>query len=778
MHRHLPPILIATVLSAAIGSAMAQPPDHANGKPPMFGKGHPFDVGDLPPGRMRDRLDALPVPARERALDWLHRFDFPAADLDALRIDDEGAVFYVDPVPPAAAPGEEEAAGAEDPSTEQAANAADNAFTLHSRIDAPHVVYLDFDGHTISGTAWNGSTDPLYARPFDLDGNPSSFSEAERAAIAEIWHRVAEDFAPFDIDVTTEEPASFDGYTGRVLITSKTDANGRAMPSNSGGGVAYVGVWGRSDYATRYSPALVYYDNLAKGTTYIAEASAHEFGHNLGLSHDGNGSTTYYAGHGSGNTSWAPIMGNSYSNNVTQWSRGEYSGANNTQDDLAIIASGLDWAGDDHADDLAGATPLALQADGQVLVSNPQHDPNNLYPENKGVIDDAADQDLFVVSAGAGQLELTVNPAWDAFYRTSKRGANLDIQAQLLDASGQTLASSDPASDTHAAVSASVTAGTYYLRVSGVGNGNYSDYASAGQYFVAGSVPPGGGAIDVPPQAAFNYGCMDLSCSFSDASGDADGSIVARAWDFGDGSSSTERNPGHSFAAAGSYNVTLTVTDDSGLTGNISRTVTASAPNTAPTAGFGFSCSDLDCSFNDSSSDGDGSVVTWAWDFGDGSGSSTRNPGHAYAAAGTYAVTLTVTDDDGASNSTTRSVTVTAAPADTEAPVITGFSPADGAEVSGSVTLSAQASDNRGVVSVAIYTDGELRCSGTTSASCSWNLRKVSTGAHTVRFEAVDAAGNKASRSITINVAGSTKGGGKTSDSDSGTSTKGKGRTK
>ena len=58
------------------------------------------------------------------------------------------------------------------------------------------------------------------------------------------------------------------------------------MPYNSGGGVAYVGVWGHSDYPAKYSPALVYYDNLASGTTYIAEAASHEFGHNLGLSHD------------------------------------------------------------------------------------------------------------------------------------------------------------------------------------------------------------------------------------------------------------------------------------------------------------------------------------------------------------------------------------------------------------------------------------------------------------------------------------------------------------
>ena len=96
-----------------------------------------------------------------------------------------------------------------------------------------------------------------------------------------------------------------------------------------------------------------------------------------------------------------------------------------------------------------------VDADGQVQVSNPELDPDNFYPENKGVIDDAQDQDLFVFSAGAGTVDLTVNPAWDAFYRSSKRGSNLDVRAHLLDGSGQTLASSDPTSDTYANVSAS-----------------------------------------------------------------------------------------------------------------------------------------------------------------------------------------------------------------------------------------------------------------------------------------------------------------------------------
>jgi chitodextrinase len=278
-----------------------------------------------------------------------------------------------------------------------------------------------------------------------------------------------------------------------VLITASTDEQGRSMPSSGGGGVAYVNVFGRSDYHTRYSPALVYFDNLGGGaSTYVAEASSHELGHNLGLSHDGAPGTTYYQGHGSGLVSWAPIMGNSYYNNVTQWSKGEYTGANQTQDDLAIIDAKLGTAGDDHGDSIGDATALMVGGDGSVVSSNPEFDPDNLLPENKGIIGSSADVDVFSFLSGAGAVDLVVTPAWDAFYRaTTRRGANLDVQLELRDAGGAVVASSDPLNDTSASISTTVAAGTWFLAVTGVGNANtpYSDYDSLGMYFINGSVP-------------------------------------------------------------------------------------------------------------------------------------------------------------------------------------------------------------------------------------------------------------------------------------------------
>ncbi len=473
------------IVFSFIGSvAIAAPNDQL-----MFGAAAPFTIDKLPISRLRNRLENLPPPAQQRALKWLHSFDFPAEDVDTLNVDDHGAVFYQETVLPPEQVTQDELEN--DPGS--AGIAPTDAFNLHSKPGAPNVVYLNFEGHTISGTAWNTSSGvAVYeAQAFDNDGDPNSFSVAERTVIAEVWHRFSEDFAPFNIDVTTEKPAAFGPNVGHVLITRNVDANGVDMPYKSAGGVAYVNVWGRSYYET-YQPALVYFNRLSSNATYIAEASSHEFGHNQGLSHDGTLSgTTYYSGQGSGYTSWAPIMGNSYSNNISQWSLGEYPDANNTQDDMAILAYNLQYRNDDHANSSANATPLTIDANGHIASSNPEFDPLNQRPDNKGIIETRDDVDTFVFDIAAGQVDISINPAWDAFYRSSRRGANLDIQAVLYDNNGSVVASSDPTADTFASFNINLSAGRYFLEIKGVGNAitPYSDYDSAGQYFIFGTVP-------------------------------------------------------------------------------------------------------------------------------------------------------------------------------------------------------------------------------------------------------------------------------------------------
>jgi PKD repeat protein/CubicO group peptidase (beta-lactamase class C family) len=178
---------------------------------------------------------------------------------------------------------------------------------------------------------------------------------------------------------------------------------------------------------------------------------------------------------------------------------------------------------------------------------------------------------------------------------------------------------------------------------------------------VVNDVPP---TTNAPPAADFSSSCTGLACGFTDGSTDADGSVTAWAWDFGDGSTAEVQSPSHTYAAEGSYTVSLTVTDDEGATGAVSGQVIVSLPgsNEDPVAGFTSSCTNLACGFTDQSTDSDGNIVAWSWSFGDGGTSSAQNPGRTYSTAGSYTVTLTVTDDDGATHQHSAAVTVTAPP--------------------------------------------------------------------------------------------------------------------
>ncbi|WP_417605662.1 Ig-like domain-containing protein [Oceanimonas baumannii] len=439
---------------------------------------------NLPPGRLKSQIEKLPYPAQLRALEWLEQLNVPAQDFEFLHADQDGAIFYADTILPEPT---------DNDSTDELAApqsvAPEDTFFLHSRPGASKVVFLDFDGHVISGKAWgNGAT--FYARPYDTDGSPDSFNDTERSRIAEIWHRLAEDMAPFDIDVTTEDPGAFGPNTGHILVTEGRDEFNTAMPSENAGGVAYVNVWGRSNYEY-YLPALVYADNLGPyKTTSIAEAASHELGHNLGLSHDGTSATSYYRGHGSGYVSWGPIMGVGYSTQVTQWSRGEYADANNNEDDLQIISGKLGRRADDHGNNLTSATLLIADTYGNIGSTSPEIDPGNLVPANKGVIETRQDHDVFWFDTEAGNVSLTIIPAWDSFYNDNHRGSNLDVQASLYDAQGNLIIRADPQNDTMAQLDKTLMAGRYYLEITGTGNSvtPYSDYGSLGMYFISGTL--------------------------------------------------------------------------------------------------------------------------------------------------------------------------------------------------------------------------------------------------------------------------------------------------
>ncbi len=449
-------------------------------------------LDELPAGRLRARIGQLPSTARQRALEQLRNAHFPEQDfLGSMRVDRAGGIYYADSFggQSPAAPG---------PTKAGAAALADTVpvgpfpagLIFHSHPASSFRIYLDFDGENVSASLWNTYDElgraTIPALPYSQDSDRTTFNVEEQRYIKEAWQRVAEDFAPFNVDVTTEPPGPPSAHTVHVVVTSGYDANGQLNPWGNYGGVAYLDTWGQSNnYVWCY----------VSGSA-ISECASHEAGHVLNLTHDGltgcpnPPDCEYYTGHGTGTTSWAPLMGASYARNVTQWSDGSYFGANNSQNDRYEIDQRFGYRADDHGNGWATATPLVITA-GNIASTTPETDPSNTNPANKGVMQgdgDAADVFSF---PWAGSIDLAVTP-W-IVPGGDTRGGNLDVRAELRDAGGITIASSDPPGTTEAFIQAVLPAGTYYLVVQNSATGDpfasspdgYTVFGSKGQFFIS-----------------------------------------------------------------------------------------------------------------------------------------------------------------------------------------------------------------------------------------------------------------------------------------------------
>ena len=479
-----PTVNPAAAAASAPAAAPTRPPGPAFPRILVFGANGPVTLADIPAGRFRDELLAVSAPARARALATLGALHVPLNNVASLHVDAEGALSFACAksaglaaddglLPPRATAGSVDGFDVAVP--------IENPPVRHSKPGSARTIYLDFNGHIVTGTAWNSGADAQASytcTPYDRDANTSSFSPAEQAGIVLIWERVAEAFRAFDVDVTTEPPAVFTNQTARVLITQERDAKGVRTPvSATASGVAYLNFFGAASFATTYNICFVYQTTLTD--SQIARVAAHELGHQMGLSHDGTSAVEYYAGHGGGETSWGPIMG-SATRNVIQWSKGEYFDANNPEDDLAIIAAKLTVRPDDHAGTDAAATPLIV---------------NGAAVSHRGLLETTGDTDTFAFTTAGGPVALQIGALVNPTVLSNR--TSLDVVAELRDASGTVIARSDPPDSPSASFSTTLPAGTYLLRVAGTGvatplanqPSGYTAYGSIGAFAITGTVP-------------------------------------------------------------------------------------------------------------------------------------------------------------------------------------------------------------------------------------------------------------------------------------------------
>ena len=325
--------------------------------------------------------------------------------------------------------------------------------SLQSLPGATGVLYIDYRGGYTP--TWGGIA---YDKPV-----------VTSAQIKDVWKRVAEDYLPFTINVTTDIRvylAAPENSRQRCICTPTTTA------APGAGGVSYIGSWNWTGDTPNWS-----FYSTGKAA---AEVIAHECGHCVGLSHettDINGvHTEYFTGQGSGATGWCPIMGAGYYQNVTTWAKGEYQYAGNLEDQLNTITTAnnnVAYRTDDTGATLATARYLEVYSN------------NAAFAE--GVIERTGDTDAFRFTTAGGTISLTASPV------ATNDWANLAIMATLADATDTIIASNNPQNVLTASIATNLPAGTYTFRVTGAGRNNpltngFSNYASLGYYSITGAV--------------------------------------------------------------------------------------------------------------------------------------------------------------------------------------------------------------------------------------------------------------------------------------------------
>jgi hypothetical protein len=361
---------------------------------------------------------------------------------------------------------------------------------LSSLPSSPYKIYLDFTGATIN--SWAGFS-PGTLTPYDQDGDPTTFSPSEIQSIDQIWARVAENYSPFNVDVTTIDPGNY-GTNKAVRIVISGSGSWYGTPA---GGISQVGSFHDTNInANTNGTVFVFPGWLANGTAkYVGIAASHEAGHAFGLVHqstyNGNVKTAEY-----GPGTWpgdpnhpfstpgtgykSPIMGLGYYADRALWWYGQSStSANIYQDDVSIISANVFGYRPINPNVSIGTALSFADTTGNIAAA--------------GIIRKTTDQYYysFTTPGGPANINMDVARFVDSNGSPSVIGM-LDSKLQLFDSSGNLIMSagtaaapSNPILD--ASLSMSLSGGVYYVAAESIGN-----YGDIGQFTMNGSiVPPG-----------------------------------------------------------------------------------------------------------------------------------------------------------------------------------------------------------------------------------------------------------------------------------------------
>ena len=406
---------------------------------------------------------------------------------------------------------------------------------LSSRPGAAYTLYLDFGGFNFAGTWASTGLAPGNIPAFgNVTGN---FNAADQAKIQEVWVRAAQKYTPFNINVTTIDPAiaanqaSTDSlrqayYDQTAQLTHTVIADGTWYGAN--GGVSYVGLasapWTTAEYnggaGAGWHTDFVFTNYLAASLMNIGEAAAHEAGHTLNLYHqsDYSGSTVINAPYSSGNSAYAPIMGNAYSAARGAWRVGDsYESDTHTQNDVAVLVANPGLGGyvaDGIGHTRLAATPLPLLggavdaglAKGIIVpLSSTAPNPIGASHYTSDVFSFHADGTLFTLTVNDGSEFLTTGIA--------DPGATLRSTLSILDSAGNVVAAGIEAASTFSeSYSGILTSGDYFAVISSYGGesqtlagDNPTQYYDMGSYFLTGS-----GLAAVPEPGIMLLGVMAL----------------------------------------------------------------------------------------------------------------------------------------------------------------------------------------------------------------------------------------------------------------------------